>query len=75
MKNAHMCYIRMTEGKIENLKKGKMRISTLIFIYTIHFAYLKVYTKFHNPKSSSCWENCDEKRPYVLYRSDRKKAK
>ena len=31
------------EGKIENLKKeGKMRISILIFIYTIHFAYLKV---------------------------------
>ena len=31
--------------KIENLKKeGKMRISILIFIYTIHFAYLKVYT-------------------------------
>ena len=25
-----------------------MRVSTLIFIYTIHFAYLKVYTKFHN---------------------------
>ena len=50
-----------------------MRISTLIFIYTIHFSYLKVYTKFHNPKSSSCWENSDEKRPYVLYRSDRRK--
>ena len=52
-----MCYIRVTEGKIENLKKeGKMRISTLLFIYTIHFAYLKVYTKFHNPKSNSCRE-------------------
>ena len=36
MKNDHMCYIRVTEGKIENLKKEvKMRISTLIFIYTI----------------------------------------
>ena len=47
MKNAHMYYIRVTEGKIENVKKeGKMRISTLIFIYTIHFAYLKVYTNF-----------------------------
>ena len=42
-----------------------MRISTLLFIYTIHFAYLKVYTKFHNPKSSSCWENSDKKCPYV----------
>ena len=52
MKNVHMCYIRVTEGKIENLKKEvKMKVITLIFIYTIHFAYLKVYTKFHNPKS------------------------
>ena len=42
-----MCYIRVTEGKIENLKKeGKIRISTLIFIYTVLFAYLKVYTNF-----------------------------
>ena len=74
MKNVHMCYMGETEGKIENLKKGgKMRISTLIFNYTMHFAYLKVYTKFHNPKSSSCWENSDEKRPYVLYRIDRRK--
>ena len=55
MKTVHMCYIRVTEGKTENLKKdGKMKISSLIFIYTIHFAYLKVYTKFQNPKSSSC---------------------
>ena len=55
MKNVHMCYIGVTDGKIENLKKeSKMKISILIFIYTIHFAYLKVYTKFHNPKSSSC---------------------
>ena len=74
MKNVHMCYIRVTEGKIKKLKKeGKMSISTLIFIYTIPFAYLKVYTKFHNPKSSSCWENSDKKRPHVLYRSDRRK--
>ena len=60
----------MTERKIENLKKeGKMRINTLIFIYTI------VYTKFHNPKSGSCLENSDKKRQYVLhiYRSDRRK--
>ena len=40
---SNMCYIGVTEGKIENLKKeGKMRIIILIFIYTIHFAYLKV---------------------------------
>ena len=74
MKNVHMCYIRVTEGKIENLKKEvKMMVSTLIFIYTIHFANLKVYTKFHNPKSNSCRENSDEKGSYVLYRSDRKR--
>ena len=49
MKNVPMCYIGVTEGKIENLKKeGKMRIS----IFSL--AYLKVFTKFHNPKSSSC---------------------
>ena len=55
MKNDHVCYIRVTEGKYENLEKeGKMRMNTLISIYTIHFAYLKVYKKFHNPKSSSC---------------------
>ena len=47
MKNVPMCYIGVTEGKIENLKKeGKMRISILIFIYTIHFAYLKVTQNF-----------------------------
>ena len=55
MKNVHMCCIRVIEGKIKNLKKeGKMRISTLLFIYIIHFAYLKVYTKFHNSKSCCC---------------------
>ena len=55
MKNVHICYIRVTEGKIETFEKEvKMRVSTLIFICTIHVAYLKVYTKFHNPKSNSC---------------------
>ena len=40
-----MYYIRAAEGKNEKLKKeGKRRISILMFIYTIHFAYLKVYT-------------------------------
>ena len=44
-KNVHMYFVEQKE----NLKKeGKMRISILIFIYTIHFAYLKVYTKFEN---------------------------
>ena len=53
MKNVHMCKIGVIDGKIEK-KVGIMRISILIFIYAIHFVYLKVYTKFHNPKSSSC---------------------
>ena len=52
-KNVHMCFIGVTEGKNENLKKeGKMKISILIFIYTIHFAYLKVYIKFENTDSN-----------------------
>ena len=55
MKNVPMCYTGVTEGKNENLKKeGKMSMSILIFIFTLHFAYMKAYTKFHNPKSSSC---------------------
>ena len=45
MKNVHMSHIRVIEGKIENLKiEGKTKVSTLNFIYTIHFAYLKGYT-------------------------------
>ena len=42
-----MYYIRVKEGKNEKLKKeGKMRISILIPINTVHFAFLKVYKKF-----------------------------
>ena len=42
-KNVHMYYIREKEGKNESLKKkGKMRISILISIYTVHFAILKM---------------------------------
>ena len=52
MKNFHIGYIGVTEGKTE--KEGKMIFNIFIFIYTIHLAYLKVYTKFHNSKSSSC---------------------
>ena len=55
MENVYMCYIGVTEGNIENLEKeGKMRINILIFIYTIHFANLKAYTKFNYPESRSC---------------------
>ena len=49
-----MYYIRVKEGKNEKLKKeGKMRISILIPIHTVHFAFLKVYTKFEN--TGSIW--------------------
>ena len=41
-----MCYIGVTEEK--NEKEGKMRFCIFIFIYTIHLAYLKVYTKLEN---------------------------
>ena len=68
MKNVHTFYKRVTEEKNKNLKKegkmrrktdnlkkeGKTRISIFIFISTLLFACLTVYTKFHNPKSSSC---------------------
>ena len=59
-KNVHMYYIREKEGKNENLKKeGKMRIRILISIYTVHFAILKMYTKFENTGSNRSWEICD----------------
>ena len=52
-KNVHMYYLREKEEKNENLKKeGKMRISILIPIYTVHFAILKMYTKFENTGSN-----------------------
>ena len=44
-KYVYMYYIRVKEGKNEKLKKeDKMRMSILISIYTIHFAFLKLYT-------------------------------
>ena len=48
-KNVYMYYIRVKEGKNEkNEKEGKMSFSIFIYIYTIHLAYMKVYTKFEN---------------------------
>ena len=52
-----MCYIGVTEGKIE--KEAKMSFSIFIFIYTVHLAYLKVYTKFENTGSNRSREICD----------------
>ena len=36
-----------------------MKISILISIYTVHFAILKMYTKFENTGSNRSWEICD----------------
>ena len=50
----------MNEGKNEKLKKeGKIEISILISIYTVHFVFLKVYTKFENNGSNRSREICD----------------
>ena len=43
----HMCYEGVAEGKIE--KEAKMSYSIFIFVYTMHSAYQKVYTKFEKP--------------------------
>ena len=52
-KKVHMCYIGVTEGKNE---KGKMSFSIFIFIYTIHFAFLKELTKFEYTGSNRSQE-------------------
>ena len=57
MKNIQMCYTGVTEGQIE--KEGKMSFRIFIFIYPIHLAYLKVYTKFENTGSNRNREICD----------------
>ena len=52
-----MYYIREKEGKNEILKKeGKMSISILISIHTVHFAFLKMYTEFENTGSNSMYQ-------------------
>ena len=53
-----MCYIGVTEAKIE--KESKMSFNIFIFIYTIHLAYLKVYTKFENTGSNRNRESATE---------------
>ena len=51
--------LRLRWAKNDKLKKeSKMRISILISIYTIHFAYLKVYTKFEITGSKRSWDIC-----------------
>ena len=39
-------------GELKTKEEGKMSISILISIYTVHFAFLKVYTKFENTGSN-----------------------
>ena len=59
-KNLHKYYIGVTEGNNENLKKdGKMRMSIFIFMFTMHFAYLKVYTKLESTRFNRSQEICD----------------
>ena len=43
----------------KNEKEGKVSFDIFIFIYTIHLAYLKVYTKFENTGSNRNRESCD----------------
>ena len=52
-----MSYKGVTERKIE--KEDRLSFSILIFIYTIHLAYLKVYTKIENTGSNRNREICD----------------
>ena len=63
-----MCYIGVTEEKIE--KEDKMSFSIFIFIYTIHLAYLKVYTKFENTEwqkeKLKSWKKEDKIRISIL---------
>ena len=58
-KNVYMYYMYIRVKERKNEKEGKMRISILISIYTEHFAFLKVYTKYENAGSNRSWEICD----------------
>ena len=40
-------------------KEGKMSFSIFIFIYAIHLAHLKLYTKFENTRSKRSREICN----------------
>ena len=55
----YVLYKRERRKKLNLKKEGKMRISILISIYTVHFAILKIYTKFENTGSNRSWEICD----------------
>ena len=61
-----MCYIGVTDENIE--KEDKMSFSIFIFIYTMHLAYLKMYTKFENTGSNRSGEICDR----IFYWRERK---
>ena len=55
MENFPMHYIGVKDGKnIKWKKSAKIKISILIFLYTIYFATLKVHTKFEDPGSNRC---------------------
>ena len=65
-----MCYMGVTEENIE--KDNKMSLSVFIFIYTIHLAYLKVYTKFENTGSN---RNSDLRQKFSLERKKNEQIK
>ena len=58
---SHMCYKGVIEGK--NEKEGKVSFSIFIFIYPIHLAYLKFYTKIKNTGSNRSREICEKQFP------------
>ena len=43
-----------------------MSFSIFIFIYTIHLAYLKVYTKFHICDRNFHWRNKETDKQFVV---------
>ena len=53
-------YVLCKSERRKKLKKeGKLRINILISNYTVHLAFLKVYTKFENTGSNRSLEMCD----------------
>ena len=70
MKNAQMCYIRVTEGKIEKRRQNEDKHlnfhlhNTLCLPESVHFIILNQVVA----------EKTLTKYPYVLYRCDRRKT-
>ena len=56
MKNVPMCYIDVTEGKIENFEKKRRQNEDEHLNFHLHniLCLPEGVHKIHNPKSSSC---------------------